>query len=234
MYWPPDLSIPSSHSGVQRSSRSARPLKAVSGNRQPFALDSHGGPKSQNAHDVYYLDALFSQTKPLSNPFSTNASVPCSDPGPAIRCLHQRQPSRRRQHGSSTGPKYQDRSYLDTEHYQEYRARQRKDVGPDNKQVWSDDVEEAFQEGLLPLRSNTRFTDLMEPLLKSSLWEEGDECRMVRSLAEMSSLPSTYIARLGNGGQGSKCLVTYRCLMLCSVTIHPVHPPCCPDDRVLS
>jgi transcriptional enhancer factor len=154
-YWPSDMSIPSSHSVEQRPIRGPNPLKAVSGNRQNFALDRHAGPENQNPQELYYINSSFTKTKHPSNTIPTTATLGSND---TERAAHRRH----RQHVSSIDPRYQDRSYLNSEKYQEYRARQRKDLGQDNKQVWSDDVEEAFQEG--PLLS----TQLAEVLTRSS------------------------------------------------------------------
>lgn len=144
-HWPSDLSIPSSHSGEQESTEVARPLKAVSGNRQSFALDSHAGPENQNPRDLYHLNPSFNQTKHSSNRFPTNATLRSNGNGSTVRPL-------RRQKSSSLIFRDQDRRYLNSEEYLEYRARQRKDLGPDNKQVWSDHVEEAFQEALFEIK----------------------------------------------------------------------------------
>jgi hypothetical protein len=73
--------------------------------------------------------------------------------------LHQRQHRKERQQALSTDKRFQDRSYLRSKKYQEYRTRNRKDLGSDNEQVWSDDVEEAFQEGQCPRHWIRQFTD---------------------------------------------------------------------------
>lgn len=146
-HWPTDPSIPSPHSEEQRSIREARPLKAVSGNKQTFALDRHAGPEYQNPHDLYYVDSSFTEPKRPSSTFSTPAILGSNDNELPIHRLHQRHRRRHREDHFPIHSGYQDRSYLNSKKYQEYRARQRKDLGPDNKQVWSDDVEEAFQEG---------------------------------------------------------------------------------------
>jgi len=41
-----------------------------------------------------------------------------------------------------------DRPYLRNEKYLNYRERKRFDSGPDGKAVWSDDIEESFQNGM--------------------------------------------------------------------------------------
>ena len=157
-HWPSDLSNPSLHAGEQRSIRGTRPLKAVSGNRQSFALDCHAGFENQSPYDLYRINPSFTAAKSPSHAFPTTATLGSNDNGPAIRRLSSRHQRRHRQHGPSFDLRHHDRSYLNSKKYQDYRGRQRKDLGPDKKQVWSDDVEEAFQEGLLLL-----------PLITSSL-----------------------------------------------------------------
>ena len=148
-HWPADFSIPSSHSGEHKSNRGARPLQVVSGNRQSYALDCHVGPKNENPHHLVHLDSSITDTKFPSHSFLTSATLTSNDHQQAIRFLHARHHKRHRQHGQSIDNKRKDRSYLNSKKYVNYRARHRKDLGTDNKQVWSDDVEEAFQEGLL-------------------------------------------------------------------------------------
>jgi transcriptional enhancer factor len=62
--------------------------------------------------------------------------------------LHQRK--LRRLH--SVGPNSQSRrarsSYLKSQKYLEYRARPRRDTGKDGEPVWSDELEDAFQQGM--------------------------------------------------------------------------------------
>jgi hypothetical protein len=155
-YCPSDISISSSHSVEQRSTRGPRPLKAVSGNRQNFALDRHAGPENQNPQELYYINSSFTETKHPPNTIPTTATLGSNDIEHVAHHLHHRQ------HVSSIDPRHQDQSYLSSEKYQGYKARQRKDLGQDNKQVWSDDVEEAFQEG--PVLS----TQILEVLTRAS------------------------------------------------------------------
>jgi hypothetical protein len=155
-YWPSDISISSSHSVEQRSIRGPRPLKAVSGNRQNFGLDRHASPENQNPQELYYINSSFTETKYPPNTIPTTATHGSNDIEHAAHRLHHRQ------HVSLSDPRHQEQIYMNSEKYQGYRARQRKDLGQDNKQVWSDDVEEAFQEG--PVLS----TQILEVLTRAS------------------------------------------------------------------
>ena len=141
-HWPTDISIPLSHSGEQRA------LQAVSGNRLTYALDCHAGPENQNPHDLFYISSSFTETKYPPSTFPPTGTLGSNDGQANTNRLHHRHHHRHRQRAPSIDLKYQDRSYLTSKKYLDYRARQRKDIGQDNKQVWSDDVEEAFQEGL--------------------------------------------------------------------------------------
>jgi hypothetical protein len=155
--WSADLSIPSSQSGDQRSIRGTRPLQAVSGNRQSYALDNQAGPENQSPHDPLEVTAAFpNNTKYPPTSFPASATLGSNDYQRNIRRLnHHRHHRRHRHRGPSAESRYHDRTYLQTEKYLEYRARHRKDLGSDNKQVWSDDVEEAFQEGRYHLLSGS-------------------------------------------------------------------------------
>lgn len=143
--WPTDPFIPLSHSGKQR------PLQAVSGNRQTYALDSHAGPENQDPLGLFYINSSFPGTKHPPSTFPPATTLGSNDGQANSNRLHDRHQRRLRQPGPSIDLQYQDRSYLRSKKYLDYRARQRKDLGPDNKPVWSDDVEEAFQEALFEI-----------------------------------------------------------------------------------
>jgi transcriptional enhancer factor len=49
--------------------------------------------------------------------------------------------------GSSFAGSRRNRSYLKSQKYLEYRARPRRDTGKDGEPVWSDELEDAFQQG---------------------------------------------------------------------------------------
>lgn len=49
--------------------------------------------------------------------------------------------------GSSYAGSRRGRSYLKSQKYLEYRARPRRDTGKDGEPVWSDELEDAFQQG---------------------------------------------------------------------------------------
>ena len=49
--------------------------------------------------------------------------------------------------GHSSGGARRARSYLKSQKYLEYRARPRRDTGKDGEAVWSDELEDAFQQG---------------------------------------------------------------------------------------
>jgi hypothetical protein len=54
-------------------------------------------------------------------------------------------------HDDETGPNHagapRGRSYLKSQKYLEYRARPRRDTGKDGEPVWSDELEDALQQG---------------------------------------------------------------------------------------
>lgn len=60
--------------------------------------------------------------------------------------LHARKLRRLHSVGPNAAPR-QRRSYLKSQKYLEYRARPRRDTGKDGEPVWSDELEDAFQQG---------------------------------------------------------------------------------------
>lgn len=84
-------------------------------------------------------------------PHAPHPPQPLSAPGlqhPHVAArLHQRKIRRL----NSVGPNSQSRrarsSYLKSQKYLEYRARPRRDTGKDGEPVWSDELEDAFQQG---------------------------------------------------------------------------------------
>ena len=138
--WPTDLPL-STHS-IDPKVQESGPLQAVSGNRQTYALDYHAGPENQIPHDLRAVPTV----TPKYASFAQPATLRSNDGPSAINHLHRRQ-QKRRQNSVVAGSGYQDRSYLTSKEYLAYRNRPRKDLGRDGKQIWSDPVEDAFQEG---------------------------------------------------------------------------------------
>jgi transcriptional enhancer factor len=60
--------------------------------------------------------------------------------------LHARKLRRLHSVGPNVAPR-RGRSYLKSQKYMEYRARPRRDTGKDGEPVWSDELEDAFQQG---------------------------------------------------------------------------------------
>lgn len=60
--------------------------------------------------------------------------------------LHARKLRRLHSVGPNVAPR-RGRSYLKSQKYLEYRARPRRDTGKDGEPVWSDELEDAFQQG---------------------------------------------------------------------------------------
>lgn len=156
---PPSASIPSVVGNDLHQRRPGRALQDLSGNAQPYG--SNGvivdAPKgvTENVHHLaqqqshqlpqHFLQPSFSKTGlPLLRPYG-------SQPQPApITPI-----DRKRSYQDGPGePQVQvpsrmwPRGYLDSQKYKDYRARPRRDTGPDGQAVWSDELEEAFQEGM--------------------------------------------------------------------------------------
>jgi hypothetical protein len=177
-HWSNNLSIPLAHRGEHKTLPIAKPLQSVSGNRQTFALDCNTGSENQKPHDLYYLSSSFSDSKYPQSTFPAAATLRSNDEQPALIRLQHKHHRRYRHHGSSIDPEFQDRSYLTSKKYLEYRARRRKDLGPDNKQVWSDEVEEAFQEGEVHPISDFKIINAGQLFSRLSRWGEADALSM--------------------------------------------------------
>ena len=184
--WLADLSISTPHTTEPKPARASGPLQIVSGNRQAYALDCHDGPENQRPLDLYQIDSQPDSSKYPSNTFTASAPLGSNDASTTINRTQQRQPQKHRTKAIPLNPKYRDRSYLTSKKYLDYRDRQRKDLGPDNKQVWSDAVEEAFQEGWLPHSQHRLSANMWKRSLRLNLWERPDG-RSTKGLTEEMS-----------------------------------------------
>ena len=148
-----------------------RILQDTSGNVQSYALESKTG--IENIHPVQHLPLDVQGTK-SSNPnfYQPGPILGSNDRQSNLLRLQQR----RQRHERDTQSRVEsyDRTYLRTKKYLDYRARQRRDTGADGEQVWSEDVEDAFQDGKSLLKSQFMINTtclLYKPSLLSSPWE---------------------------------------------------------------
>ena len=161
-----------------RSSRADRVLTVTSGNAQNFALDPKEGIENQLQYPKY--------NHPCQEPrrhLGYGAAPPVSAiPSNDLRSSQNlRFAAKKARHSLSSSSRRRtafDRSYLQHKKYIEYRQRPRKDAGKDGKDVWSDHVEDAFQEGQLAFRRRICSTDFSQPWSRSSQWDGKNILRM--------------------------------------------------------
>ena len=83
------------------------------------------------------------------------------------------------------------RSYLKSHKYMEYRARPRRDTGKDGDPVWSDELEDAFQQGEIKLlldssRRNNYIANSFQLSKRIPRWVEGNGLKGESHMAETS------------------------------------------------
>ncbi|KAL2007845.1 hypothetical protein VTN00DRAFT_7827 [Thermoascus crustaceus] len=122
-----------------------RALQNTSGNAQSYSDNVGNGDGT--GHDDHLQQLSFKYPQPLP-PASTQ---PVSSPSLHQDNLARLQARRLRKiqcAGPNLPPQPRKRSYLKSQKYLEYRARPRRDTGKDGEPVWSDALEDAFQQAL--------------------------------------------------------------------------------------
>ncbi|KAF3393882.1 Conidiophore development regulator abaA [Penicillium rolfsii] len=142
--WQPECLVPQTQPSLDAVGAHAdRALQNTSGNVQSY---SDGLVHNDAAGREDHLQQLA-----FKYPHHPVASHPVSAPGihhPAFAARLQAKKLRRL---NSVGPNVaprRGRSYLKSQKYLEYRARPRRDTGKDGEPVWSDGLEDAFQQAL--------------------------------------------------------------------------------------
>lgn len=123
---------------------SHRALQHTSGNVQSYAEGTmHGDGGSRD-------DSLHMPTKypPPGIPFQHSISSTSLHDSHALAARWQAKKLRRLQSAAHSLPTMRPkRSYLKSQKYLDYRSRPRRDTGKDGEPVWSDALEDAFQQG---------------------------------------------------------------------------------------
>lgn len=131
--------------GIGGGSHTHRALQHTSGNVQPYADGvAHGDGSSRD--DPLQQLALKYPTAPA--PFHHSISSTSLHDSHVLAARLQAKKLRRLQSAAHSMPTMRPkRSYLKSQKYLEYRARPRRDTGKDGEPVWSDALEDAFQQG---------------------------------------------------------------------------------------
>ncbi|PYH96372.1 TEA-domain-containing protein [Aspergillus ellipticus CBS 707.79] len=121
-----------------------RALQNTSGNVQTYSDSlAHSGPAGRD--DQLQQFAFKYQPPVPTHPVPTVSTL---QPPQNLR-LQTKKLRRLHSFGPSLiGPRSRPRSYLRSQKYLEYRARPRRDTGKDGEPVWSDELEDAFQQAL--------------------------------------------------------------------------------------
>ncbi|PWY82858.1 TEA-domain-containing protein [Aspergillus heteromorphus CBS 117.55] len=120
-----------------------RALQNTSGNVQTYSDLAHGTAGRDD--QLQQLAFKYPQPPVPTHPVPT---VPTLQPPQNLR-LQTKKLRRLHSFGPSLiGPRSRPRSYLRSQKYLEYRARPRRDTGKDGEPVWSDELEDAFQQAL--------------------------------------------------------------------------------------
>jgi transcriptional enhancer factor len=145
--WQPDCLVPPNQQSLEPAvgAHSDRALQNTSGNVQSYSDNlAHNDPTSRE-EQLQQLAYKYPQSHPVAPP-------PHGLPGPNLhqQAVAARLHARKLRRLHSVGPNVaarRARSYLKSQKYLEYRARPRRDTGKDGEAVWSDELEDAFQQG---------------------------------------------------------------------------------------
>jgi transcriptional enhancer factor len=142
--WQPECLVPQNQPSLEAvGAHSDRALQNTSGNVQSY---SDGLVHNETGQDDHLQQLAFKY------PQHAVASHQVSAPGihhPALAArLHAKKLRRLNSVGPNSAPPRRGRSYLKSQKYLEYRARPRRDTGKDGEPVWSDGLEDAFQQGV--------------------------------------------------------------------------------------
>lgn len=146
--WHPDFLL-QSHPALDDvgSTHSDRVLQNTSGNIQSYSdsIAHHSDITGRDEH-IHQLGYKYPHPgPPVAHPVPPHSSFHQQQ---ALAARFQQKKLRRMQSvGHSSSAARRARSYLKSQKYLEYRARPRRDTGKDGEPVWSDELEDAFQQG---------------------------------------------------------------------------------------
>ena len=153
--WQPECLVPQNQPSLDTvGAHSDRVLQSTSGNIQSF---SDGLTHVDAAGREEHLQQLGFKYPHPPAPHHVPATH-LHQQAVAAR-LHARKLRRLHSVGPNVAPR-RGRSYLKSQKYLEYRARPRRDTGKDGEPVWSDELEDAFQQGTLKGRSIDSYSSI--------------------------------------------------------------------------
>jgi transcriptional enhancer factor len=146
--WQPDCIISQDHQRLESiGGGPGRALQNTSGNAQSCSDGSTPGEWRGRDDHLYPLALKFPPAPSATHlPHSISTSSLHDSHILAAR-LHAKKLRRLHSALQPLAPVRPKRSYLKSQKYLEYRARPRRDTGKDGEPVWSDALEDAFQQG---------------------------------------------------------------------------------------
>ncbi|KAL1971834.1 hypothetical protein VTN31DRAFT_1922 [Thermomyces dupontii] len=136
--------------GSGPGSESDRVLQNTSGNAQSYTDPAIVNGNGVSREEQYQpLDLKYPQPPAVVQESTTPATTSAQDDKTSVASTQGRK-LRRLQSAAQPIPVVRPkRSYMNSRKYLEYRARPRRDTGKDGEPVWSDQLEDAFQQGEL-------------------------------------------------------------------------------------
>jgi transcriptional enhancer factor len=122
-----------------------RALQNTSGNAQSYSDGTTNGDGGNRDDHLQSLALKYPPPAPAPNHSVHSTSL--HDSSVLAARLHAKKLRRLQSAAQPIAPVRPKRSYLKSQKYLEYRARPRRDTGKDGEPVWSDALEDAFQQG---------------------------------------------------------------------------------------
>ncbi|KAB8233689.1 hypothetical protein ETB97_002008 [Aspergillus alliaceus] len=146
--WQTECMLPQTQPGLESvGAHPGRVLQNTSGNIQSYSDNlAHTDPTGRDDHLSHYAFKYPPHPPVPTHPMPTTASLH----HPQVLANRFQTKKLRRLHSlgpNLLGPR-RTRSYLKSQKYLEYRSRPRRDTGKDGEPVWSDELEDAFQQAL--------------------------------------------------------------------------------------
>ncbi|KAH8422576.1 transcription factor AbaA [Aspergillus melleus] len=146
--WQPGCMVPQIPPALESlSAHSDRALQNTSGNVQSYSDSlAYSDATVRDDHHSQYA-VKYSHHPPVpAHPLPSASSY--HHPQVLANRFQTKKLRRLQSFGPSVGGSRRGRSYLKSQKYLEYRARPRRDTGKDGEPVWSDELEDAFQQAL--------------------------------------------------------------------------------------
>lgn len=145
-HWQTGCIVPQHQSALESiGAHTDRALQNTSGNVQTYSDNLADSSTVGRDDQLQQLAFKYPQPPVPTHPVPT---VPTTLQPPQNLRLQSKKLRRLHSFGPSLiGPRSRPRSYLRSSKYLEYRSRPRRDTGKDGEPVWSDELEDAFQQG---------------------------------------------------------------------------------------